>query len=309
MSKDLELAGKVSTFVSRFPQEWQEYQDWLTEIISSRSVLKQCYPDWQIVLIFRWRLFYFVCYVTSVIGWNQLRKKGKTFFCIRGFVPTRILLLERYCYILQRMATLLAVAELTLCGMAALTGILLAFYYQPAAMGAHKSLTIIVNEIANGTLILSLHNIAGNGLIILALVQIIVMFLGRQFLPSWLTGWISGICLTLIAIALSWTAIVLNWEQTGFWRFKVELSIIASIPLVGSTLRDVLSGGGGINSITVQHMYTLHSYVLAIAAIMLSIIHLGALIFQEQNQKPQKARFSLAKLCSESTPRDDTKSA
>ncbi|NEP03162.1 MAG: cytochrome bc complex cytochrome b subunit [Symploca sp. SIO2E9] len=207
---------------------------------------------------------------------------------------------NRYRYILQQTATLLAVAELSLCGIAALTGILLAFYYQPTALGAHESLTTIAHEVANGTLILSLHHVAGNGLIVLALIQIVVMFFGREFVIPWLTAWISGIFLTLTAIGLSWTAIVLHWEQTSFWRFKLELSMVASIPLLGSVLRDILSGGGGINSITLQHMYTLHSYVLAIAAIFLSITHLSALICQEQNWKSEDKRLSLVKLLRES---------
>jgi quinol-cytochrome oxidoreductase complex cytochrome b subunit len=42
--------------------------------------------------------------------------------------------LVQYRHILQRTATLLAVAELTLCAIAAFTGILLAFYYQPTAL-------------------------------------------------------------------------------------------------------------------------------------------------------------------------------
>jgi quinol-cytochrome oxidoreductase complex cytochrome b subunit len=216
--------------------------------------------------------------------------------------------IDRYDYILQRTATLLAVAELTLCAIAAFTGILLAFYYQPTALGAYESLTAIVNEVTNGSLILSLHNLAGNSLIILALVQIIVMFLGRRFLLSWLTAWISGICLTLTAIALSWTAIVLNWEQTSFWRFKIELNIVGSIPLVGSFLRDILSGGNGINSITLQHMYALHSYILAIVAIFLSITHLAALICQEQNWKPEDKQLRLTQLCAESPYQEDSSS-
>ncbi|NET03453.1 MAG: cytochrome bc complex cytochrome b subunit [Symploca sp. SIO2B6] len=304
--KDVELAGKIGRLASHFPEEWQEYQDWLRDIISSRSVLLKRYPVWQAILIFRWRLFYFVVYVAGVILCHQLLKRLKNFFLAMGYLKERILsqkeviatnsILNNRChYILQQMATLLAVAELSLCGIAALTGILIAFYYQPTALGAHESLRIIVNEVANGTLILSLHHVAGNGLIVLALIQIVVMFFGREFVLPWLTAWISGILLTLIAISLSWTAIVLNWEQTSFWRFKLELSMVASIPLVGSLLRDILSGGGGINSITLQHMYTLHSYVLAIAAIFLSITHLTALICQEQNWKSEDKRLSLAK--------------
>ena len=307
--KDIELAGTIGRLARHFPEEWQEYQDWLRDIISSQSVLLKRYPAWQAVLIFRWRLFYFVAYVAGVILFNQLLTRLKSFFFSeRDGIITQSILLARCRYILQQTATLLAVAELTLCGVAVLTGILLAFYYQPTALGAHESLTMIANEVANGTLILSLHNVAGNGLIVLGLVQIVVMFLGREFLLSWFTAWISGIFLTLTAISLSWTAIVLNWEQTGFWRFKIELSIVASIPLVGSVLRDVLSGGSGISSITLQHMYTLHSYVLAIAAIFLSITHLTALLFQEQNWKPVETRLSLAKLLCKSAPNGDSPS-
>ena len=318
-SKDLEIAGKIGELVSHFSEEWSEYQDWLRDIISSQSVLRERYPAWQAVVIFRWRLLYFVAYVGTIIVVNRLLKKLKSFLSEKNFLNltllseriatiTQSLGFARYRYILQRTATLLAVVELTLCGITAFTGILLAFYYQPTALGAYKSLTMIVNEVTNGSLILSLHNLAGHSLIVLALVQIVVMFLGRQFLLSWLTAWISGICLTLTAIGLSWTAIVLNWEQTSFWRFKIELSIVASVPLVGSNLRDILSGGNGISSITLQHMYSLHSYILAVVAIILSITHLAALICQEQNWKPEDKRLRLMQPCSQSPPHKNSSS-
>ena len=314
-SKDLEIAGKIGESIGNFSQEWSEYQDWLRDIVASRSLLRQSYPVWLTVVIFRWRLLYFVIYVGTVIMINQLLKKLQSFFLEKDFssytsspekIATINRFINRYQYTLQRTATLLAVAELTLCGIAALTGILLAFYYQPTALGAYESLIAIANEVTNGSLVLSLHNLAGNGLIVLALVQIVVMFLGRQFLLSWLTAWVSGICLTLSAISLSWTAIILNWEQTSFWRFRIELNIVASIPLLGSFLRNILSGGNGINSITLQHMYALHSYMLAIVAIFLSVTHLTALICHEQNWKPEDKEFRVTQLCSESICKKDS---
>jgi quinol-cytochrome oxidoreductase complex cytochrome b subunit len=320
--QDLEMAGKIGELVSHFSEEWSEYQDWLRDIISSHSVLRQRYSAWQTVVIFRWRLAYFVAYVGTIIVVNRLLKILKSFksfllgkilfnFTIlstKAAIVTQFIRLAQYRYILQRTATLLAVVELTLCGIAAFTGILLAFYYQPTALGAYKSLTMIVNEVTNGSLILSLHNLAGHSLIVLALIQIVVMFLGRQFLLSWLTAWISGICLTLTAIGLSWTAMILNWEQTSFWRFKIELSILGLIPLVGSNLREILSGGNSISSITLQHMYALHSHILVIAAIFCSITHLTALICQEQQGKAENKRFRLTQLCSEYPSKQDSSS-
>ncbi|MDY6938507.1 MAG: cytochrome b N-terminal domain-containing protein [Cyanobacteriota bacterium] len=304
MRKDIELAGKIGQFASRFPEEWQEYQDWLRDIIHARSIFKVRDRAWRVRLIFYWRLFYFVAYFTRVLLFNRLQKKvshasscpGNIFSKIER-IMTQSIWSDRSRYILQRTATLLAVAELTLCGIAAITGIMLAFYYQPTAMGAYTSLSAIIREIPNGAIVLALHDIAGNGLIILALIQIAVMFFGREFLFSWFAGWMSGILLALAAIGLSWTAIVLTWEQTSFWRFKIELSIIESIPWVGSFLREVLAGGSGISTITIQHMYALHSYILAIGAILLSIVHLVSLVFQEQHWKPSESRLSLEPFC------------
>ena len=193
----------------------------------------------------------------------------------------------KYNFWLRRTATILSVTILTLAIIATITGILIGFNYQPAAGEAYKSLANITQTIPYGELIYSLHNLAGNGIIAIALIQIIVMFLGRQFIGSWLTAWISGILLTLTTIGLGWTAMILGWNQLGYWRLKVELGIIESVPLLGETIRNILTGGGGINTTTVIHFYNLHSYVLSVAAIVLSSIHLIALLIQEQQHKNQ----------------------
>lgn len=190
-----------------------------------------------------------------------------------------------YNFSLRRTATVLSIVILTLALIAAISGILIGFYYEPTAGNAYNSLQNINANIPNGGVIYSIHSWAGNGIIAVALIQLIVMFLGRQFKSSWLTAWISGIFLTLSTIGLGWTAMILGWNQLGFWRLKVELDTIASIPLVGQTIKDILTGGSGINTTTIVHFYTIHSYALSIAAVSLSIIHLLALIVQEKEYK------------------------
>ncbi len=191
----------------------------------------------------------------------------------------------KYSFLWRRTATILSVVILTLAIIAAISGLLIGFYYEPAAGNAYKSLQAISTNIPNGWLILGLHNWAGNGIIAVALVQIIVMFLGRQFRRSWLTAWLSGIFLTLSTIGLGWTAMILGWNQLGYWRLKIELGTISAIPFFGQTIRDILTGGGGINTTTVVHFDTIHSYVLSAIALALSVIHLVALMLQEQEQK------------------------
>jgi cytochrome b6 len=185
-------------------------------------------------------------------------------------------------YTLRRVTTVLSVVIITLVFMAATTGILLSFYYLPAAGAAHESLVKISTEVEYGWLFRKVHDIAGNGVIVVGLIQIVVMFLSRQFRKSWLAAWISGIFLTLSAIGLGWTAMILDWGQDGYWRFNIELGTIESIPLVGHQLRDILTGGGAIGTVTVQHLYTIHSYIVSVVALGLAIAHLVSVLWQEK---------------------------
>jgi cytochrome b6 len=77
---------------------------------------------------------------------------------------------------------------------------------------------------------------------------------------------------------------ILDWSEVGYWRFRIELSTIEAIPLIGSTLRDILTGGGSVNTTTVEHLYTIHSYLLSAGAIILAIVHLWGLLRQEKQR-------------------------
>ncbi|MBD2162899.1 cytochrome bc complex cytochrome b subunit [Calothrix membranacea FACHB-236] len=184
--------------------------------------------------------------------------------------------------ILRRLATILSVAMLTLCVIDLSTGVLLSFYYEPTAGGAYRSLKMIDTIVPYGWLFHKTHDLSGNAMIGVGLIQIVVMFLGRQFRKSWLTAWISGILFTLSAIALDWTAMLLDWTQEGYWRFSIELGTIEAIPFIGGELRNILTGGGAISTITVQHLYSLNSYIISPIALLLAIVHLAALLWQEQ---------------------------
>jgi cytochrome b6 len=187
-----------------------------------------------------------------------------------------------YNVLLRKLATILAIAIFTLCLVAAVTGVAIAFYYTPSAADANASIEYINDRVANGWLIVSLHDIAGNGLIAVSLVQIVVMFFERQLVLSWIISWVSGIFLTLSAIGLGWTAMNLDWSQLGYWRLKIELSTIEVIPIVGQALRRLLVGGEGLGTISLEHLFTIHSYLLSAVALGLSIVHLVSVSIDSQ---------------------------
>ncbi len=196
---------------------------------------------------------------------------------------------SRFDIVMRRTATIVSVVILTLSLIAASTGILLSIYYEPASGRAYQSLKMITEQIQYGWLFRKAHYIAGNGIIVAALIQIVVMFLGRKFTKTWYTAWVSGIFLTLSVIGLSWTSMILGWDQVGFWRFNIELGTIEAIPFIGQQLREILTGGSGVSTLTVQRLYTIHSYILSIAAIILSVVHLvSVLSVEKQVSTPQE---------------------
>ena len=190
--------------------------------------------------------------------------------------------------VMRRIATILSVVIITFSLVAASTGILLSIYYEPVSGKAYQSLATITEQIQYGWLFRKAHEIAGNGIIVCALIQIVVMFLGRKFSKSWYTAWVSGIFLTLTVIGLSWTSMILGWDQVGFWRFNIELGTIEAIPFIGQQLKEILIGGSGVSTLTVQRLYTIHSYILSTAAIILALVHLFSVLWVEkQISKPQ----------------------
>ena len=195
---------------------------------------------------------------------------------------------SRFDMVMRRTATILSVIIIAFSLVAASTGILLSIYYEPASGRAYQSLKMITEQVQYGWLFRKAHHIAGNGVIIAALIQIVVMFLGRKFTKSWYTAWVSGIFLTLSVIGLSWTSMILGWDQVGFWRFNIELGTIEAIPFIGQQLREILTGGSGVSTLTVQRLYTIHSYILSTAAIILSVVHLFSVLWVEKQVSTPK---------------------
>ena len=83
---------------------------------------------------------------------------------------------NRFDIVMRRTATILSVVILTFSLIAASTGILLSIYYEPASGRAYQSLSVITEQIQYGWLFRKAHHIAGNGVIVAALIQIVVMF-------------------------------------------------------------------------------------------------------------------------------------
>jgi quinol-cytochrome oxidoreductase complex cytochrome b subunit len=155
------------------------------------------------------------------------------------------------------------------------TGIMLAFYYQPAPSTAYGSVRFITEEAAYGWYIRGLHK-WGATLMIAAVIlhQIRVFFTGAYRRPREL-NWMVGMSLLVCTLLLGFTGYSLVFEQLSYWGATVGANITDTVPLIGSVLKEALLGGGAYNDRTLSRFFILHGAVLPGTLILILVMHIG----------------------------------
>ena len=154
------------------------------------------------------------------------------------------------------------------------TGILLAFYYQPAPATAYESVRYITDEAAFGWYLRGLHK-WGATLMIAAVIlhQMRVYFTAAYRRPREL-NWIIGMCLLMCCLLTGFTGYSLVFEQLSFWGATVAGNITRAVPGVGEWFATLLLGGAQYNDHTLPRFYILHAAVLPVTIIILLGIHI-----------------------------------
>lgn len=160
------------------------------------------------------------------------------------------------------------------------TGILLAFYYQPAQTTAYESVRFITTEAAYGWYFRGVHKWAAT-LMIAAVVlhQMRVYFTGAYRKPREL-NWMIGMCLLLCTLVIGFTGYSLVFEQLSYWGATVAANICDTVPVVGGLAKRMLLAGDSYNTETVSRFFILHAAVLPATMIFLLAIHIGLIRMQ-----------------------------
>jgi quinol-cytochrome oxidoreductase complex cytochrome b subunit len=160
------------------------------------------------------------------------------------------------------------------------TGILLAFYYQPAPGTAYESVRYITHEAAYGWYFRSVHKWAATFMIAsIVLHQMRVYFTGAYRKPREI-NWMVGICLLMCSLLIGFTGYSLVYEQLSYWGATVAANICDTVPYVGGFAKQMLLAGETYNNQTLPRFYILHAAVLPMTMILLLAIHIGILRMQ-----------------------------
>lgn len=160
------------------------------------------------------------------------------------------------------------------------TGVLLAFYYEPAPETAYESVRFITEEAAYGWFLRSVHKWAATLMIAAVILhQMRVYFTGAYRRPREI-NWMVGMCLLISTLVLGFTGYSLVYEQLSYWGATVGANIADSVPVVGGFMKRMLLAGDVYNQNTLSRFFMLHAAVLPVLMVGLLGLHLTLIRLQ-----------------------------
>jgi cytochrome b6 len=159
-------------------------------------------------------------------------------------------------------------------GIQIVTGVLLAFYYQPTLAEANASVARIATEMPLGWLIRSVHSWSATFMIALVFVHLLGVALTKAYRKPREATWITGALLLAASLASGFTGYLLPWDELSLAATKVGTNLPKSIPIVGAWLTGIMRAGDDVTGDTLSRFFIFHVSVLPLALVAILGVHL-----------------------------------
>lgn len=154
------------------------------------------------------------------------------------------------------------------------TGLLLLVYYRPLAGRAFQSVATITDEVRLGWAVRGLHHWGADLLIVLCLLHMYHVYFSRAYVRPRQSNWVVGSILLLLVLAMSFTGLLLPWDQRGYWFTAAAHETISRVPLIGTLFAGLFWGGWEMGEEVLLRFHALHVGILPWVSSGLLLIHL-----------------------------------
>ena len=159
-------------------------------------------------------------------------------------------------------------------GLQAVTGILMALFYQPAPEYAYTSVYYISNVVPYGWLVLTIHTWGATLTIIFSALHAIRMLITATYKHPREVVWVLGALTFPLTIVLGVTGYLLPWSQEAYSSTVAAISLIAQTPIAGGWIANALLNGDALSATTLKRFYTAHVMLLPAVLSGLIVAHI-----------------------------------
>lgn len=136
------------------------------------------------------------------------------------------------------------------------------FYYRPTVTEAFASVQYIMTEANFGWLIRSVHRWSASMMVLMMILHVFRVYLTGGFKKPRELTWVTGVVLGVLTASFGVTGYSLPWDQIGYWAVKIVTGVPDAIPVIGSSVVELLRGSASVGQSTLTRFYSLHTFVL-----------------------------------------------
>lgn len=166
----------------------------------------------------------------------------------------------------------------TLCallfGVMAVSGLILAMYYNPSPDKAYQSIDYIVQSVPMGAVLRGIHHWGAGAMVLAVFVHMLANYFSGTYRAPREWTWIAGVCLLLVTLGLGFTGYLLPWDMKAYWATVVSSNIPKDIPLIGGFISRLIRGGDTVSGLTLTRFYAIHMLLLPALLAGFTLIHL-----------------------------------
>jgi len=153
------------------------------------------------------------------------------------------------------------------------TGFAMTFYYRPSVADAFASVEYMMTQVNVGWLIRSIHRWSASMMVLMMILHVFRVYLTGGFKKPRELTWVTGVILASVTVSFGVTGYSLPWDQIGYWACKIVTGVPEAVPVVGTSIVELLRGGTSVGQATLTRFYSLHTFVLPLITAVFMLAH------------------------------------
>ena len=153
------------------------------------------------------------------------------------------------------------------------TGFAMTVYYRPSVADAFASVEYMMTQVNFGWLIRSIHRWSASMMVLMMILHVFRVYLTGGFKKPRELTWVTGVILASVTVSFGVTGYSLPWDQIGYWACKIVTGVPEAVPVVGTSIVELLRGGTSVGQATLTRFYSLHTFVLPLITAVFMLAH------------------------------------